>query len=237
MPALTLYVHGAMPPGERERIRLESSLGADMRALGHRSDRVTTYAWRSGHPGGAALAVGGLALLGGGLLGIGARAAWLAATAGAAGGAAATYRAARFGIESAARGLAAALHGYARQYEQIHVVAHSLGTDVAIRALQYRAEAGHRLPGTLITLGGTARADRDHGHLPGIASGGVVNVYNPADLALWLELPVRLAPVIGRSGMRGAGIENIRTDRGHHDQVAHLAELLRPDSPAPHPVG
>jgi hypothetical protein len=226
MSAITLHVHGAMPPGPGACAQLESGLGRDLRALGYACDEVRTYAWRSGHPSGAALTLGSLALLGGGLLGVGVRAAWLCASAGAAGGAAASYRAARLGLQPAARGLARTILQLQAEHREVHVIAHSLGTDVAVRALGHVAAEGRTLPGVFIAAAGTARGGRDYARLATVAQQGVVNIYNPMDLALLLEIPVRWASVIGRSGMRGAGITNVKTSHGHMAQLPALAEIL-----------
>jgi len=229
---LTFHVHGVMPPGLERRAQLERRIRLQMEQLGFGAGKVRTFEWRSGSPLGSAIAAGGLALLGGGLLGLGARAVWALASAGALGGAAVSYRAARLEMRAAAWGLTRALIRAGEQHERVHVVAHSLGTDLALRALEQLAARGRTLPGVVICTAGTARADRDYGLAARAAEQGIFNVHNPLDAALLAEFPVRWSAVVGRNGMRGAGVTNVETNRGHATQVGNFARVLAPLAPA-----
>lgn len=226
MTTLTIYVHGVEGPGAARRARTEKRLAHQMHALGYGTGGVRTFRWSSGSPTGGALALGGLALLGGGLLGLGARAVWGLAAAGAAGGAGLAYRTGRSQARALAPTLAHTLQEAARRHERVNLVAHSLGTEVALRALERLARDGAPLPGVAICAAGTARAERDYSHAARGAREGILNVHNPLDLALLVELPLRFAPSIGRHGMRGHGVVNVRTSLGHASQVAGLRQVL-----------
>jgi hypothetical protein len=228
MTSITVYVHGVSRPEGAHRANLERRLADQLAHLGYSPTRVCTWEWRSRSPGGAGTIGGGLAFLGGALFGAGGGALTLLAGIGSAVGAASSYAQARAGIPGAARLLAWELAEARAVHDEIHVVGHSVGAEIALLALHQLAAWRIPLHGTAFLLGGTADADLDYSAAASVPQHGLVNVVNPSDGALILEVPVRGKRVIGRAGIYARGAANVRTDLGHGAQLWNLASAVAP---------
>lgn len=226
MSSTIINIHGLSGPTPGRCHLIAADLSREFEQLGFRVRRVEHFEWSSGKPGWAAAAGAGVGLFLGGVLGLTVRGVLALGALGAAGGTAASYETAKCKVDSAARQLASLVEERVLRGDTVHLVGHSLGTEIVLGALQLLASRGLRVDGLVALHAGTAPAREDYSLAATAAARGILNVYNPLDVALLAEGTLSLRSSIGRKPMRGRRIANFRTTFGHGDQGRNLGQIL-----------
>lgn len=224
--SITFIIPGFGSKGEAGSARLEARATEQLSRMGIRDTDVAVWPWSDRQPILAAGAGGGTGALLGKALKLGPWGLLAVAGIGALVGVAKSYAGARRDTVPRAEDFAQELLRVLSRNQGVNVIALSLGTEVALDALELLAGQGMHLDGAVFLLGGTAERSERWSRAVRVPLRGVFNIHNPADGVLRAERTVRAGEAIGLTPLGLCGVRDLRTAHGHYDQLDHLAEIV-----------